>query len=169
MNKFCFVIHPLSFDDIARYEPGAKGKGEPILRKIMEWMPSYAAVHVTGVRAPDGRETEGWFVAAPLLPQQLIEFPREEVYRRVLGAIEIGARARRAGRGPRRVHRRRRRRGRHDQRALADSRDDRQLADDRRRRAESVSRRAGDGDRSVVVDGGRRSARPARSAPRACS
>ncbi len=91
MNRFCFVIHPLSFDDIARYEPGAKGKGEPILRKIMEWMPSYAAVHVTGVRTPDGRETEGWFVAAPLLPQQLVEFPREEVYRRVVRAIEIGA------------------------------------------------------------------------------
>lgn len=91
MNKFCFVIHPLSFDDIARYEPGAKGKGEAILRKIMEWMPSYAAVHVTGVRTPDGRETEGWFVAAPLLPQQLIDFPRDEVYRRVVRAIEIGA------------------------------------------------------------------------------
>jgi predicted amino acid dehydrogenase len=91
MNKFCFVIHPLSFDDIARYEPGAKGKGEAILRKIMEWMPSYAAVHVTGVRTPDGRETEGWFVAAPLLPQQLVEFPREEVYSRVVRAIEIGA------------------------------------------------------------------------------
>lgn len=91
MNKFCFVIHPLSLDDIARYEPGAKGKGEPILRKIMEWMPSYAAVHVTGVRTPDGRETEGWFVAAPLLPEQMLEFPREEVYRRILRAIEIGA------------------------------------------------------------------------------
>jgi fatty aldehyde-generating acyl-ACP reductase len=90
VNKFCFVIHPLSFDDIARYEPGAKGKGEPILRKIMEWMPSYAAVHVTGVQTPDGRETEGWFVAAPLLPQQLIDFPREEVYRRIVRAIEIG-------------------------------------------------------------------------------
>jgi fatty aldehyde-generating acyl-ACP reductase len=91
VNKFCFVIHPLSFEDIARYEPGAKGKGEPILRKIMEWMPSYAAAHVTGVRTPDGRETEGWFVAAPLLPQQLMDFPREEVYLRVLRAIEIGA------------------------------------------------------------------------------
>src|SRR5580693_9975589 len=91
MNKFCFVIHPLSLQDIERYEPGAKGKGEPILRKIMEWMPSYAAVHVTGVQTPDGRETEGWFVAAPLLPQQLIDFPREEVYRRIVRAIEIGA------------------------------------------------------------------------------
>jgi fatty aldehyde-generating acyl-ACP reductase len=91
MNRFCFVIHPLSLEDIARYEPGAKGKGEPILRKIMEWMPSYVAVHVTGVRTPDGRETEGWFVAAPLLAEQMVEFPREEVYGRVVRAIEIGA------------------------------------------------------------------------------
>ncbi len=90
MHKFCFVIHPLSLEDIARYEPGAKGKGEPIMRKIMEWMPSYAAVHVTGVRAPDGRETEGWFVAAPLLPDQMTELPREEVYARILRAIDIG-------------------------------------------------------------------------------
>jgi fatty aldehyde-generating acyl-ACP reductase len=91
MNKFCFVVHPLSLDDVARYEPGARGKGEAIIRKIMEWMPPWAAVHVTGVRAPDGREIEGWFVSACLLPEQIVELPREEVYRRVVSAIEIGA------------------------------------------------------------------------------
>ncbi len=88
--KFCFVIHPLSLDDIARYEPGAAGKGAPIVRKIMEWMPPWATVHVTGVRTPDGRETEGWFVTAPLLPEQMMELPKEETYTRVLRAIEIG-------------------------------------------------------------------------------
>jgi fatty aldehyde-generating acyl-ACP reductase len=90
LNKFCFVIHPLSLEDVARYEPGAKGKGDAIMRKIMEWMPPWAVVHVTGVRAPDGREVEGWFVSAPLLPEQMIEFPREEVYGRILAAIQIG-------------------------------------------------------------------------------
>ncbi|MFN2449116.1 MAG: shikimate dehydrogenase [Candidatus Baltobacteraceae bacterium] len=89
--KFCFVVHPLSLDDIVRYEPSAKGKGPAIVRKIMEWMPSWAAVHVTGVRAPDGRETEGWFVSAALLPEQMLDFPREEVYKRIVRAIEIGA------------------------------------------------------------------------------
>ncbi len=88
--KFCFVIHPVSLDDVARYEPGALGKGTPIIRKILEWMPSYAAVHVTGVRTPDGRETEGWFVAAPLLPEQMLALPREDVFKRILRAIEIG-------------------------------------------------------------------------------
>ena len=48
MAKFCFVIHPLSFEDVVRYEPGAKGKGKPIIAKIMEWMPAWAAAHVTG-------------------------------------------------------------------------------------------------------------------------
>lgn len=91
MAKFCFVIHPLSLEDVVRYEPGAKGKGAPIIAKILEWMPAYAAVHVTGVRTPDGRETEGWFVAAPLLPAQMLELPREEVYARILRAIAIGA------------------------------------------------------------------------------
>ncbi|MEO6914140.1 MAG: shikimate dehydrogenase, partial [Candidatus Baltobacteraceae bacterium] len=88
--KFCFVVHPLSLEDIGRYEPGAKGKGAPIVRKIMEWMPPWAAVHVTGVQAPDGRQTEGWFVCAPLFPDQMLEFPREEVYKRILGAVQIG-------------------------------------------------------------------------------
>jgi predicted amino acid dehydrogenase len=91
MAKFCFVIHPLSVEDVVRYEPGAKGKGDAIIAKIMEWMPPWAAAHVTGIRTPDGRETEGWFVAAPLLPQQMLEFPREAVYERILKAIEIGA------------------------------------------------------------------------------
>jgi fatty aldehyde-generating acyl-ACP reductase len=90
VHKFCFVIHPLSLDDVARYEPGAKGKGAPIVRKIMEWMPPWTVVHVTGVRAPDGRETEGWFVSAPLLPEQMMELPRDEVYGRILKAIDLG-------------------------------------------------------------------------------
>jgi fatty aldehyde-generating acyl-ACP reductase len=89
--KFAFVIHPLSFDDVARYEPGVVGKGRPIIEKIISWMPAYAAAHITGVRTPDGRETEGWFVAAPFMPEQMLSFPREQVYDKVLRAIEIGA------------------------------------------------------------------------------
>jgi fatty aldehyde-generating acyl-ACP reductase len=90
MAKFCFVIHPTSFEDVVRYEPGAAGKGRPIVAKILEWMPEYAAAHLTGIRTPDGRETEGWFVAAPLLPETMLELPREAVYARILRAIDIG-------------------------------------------------------------------------------
>ena len=88
--KFCFVIHPTSLEDVARYEPGSVGKGRALIEKIMEWMPAYAAVHVTGVRTPDGRETEGWFVAAPFMPEPMLALPRETVYKKILDAIDIG-------------------------------------------------------------------------------
>lgn len=91
MNRFCFVIHPTSLEDVARYEPGAVGKGEALIQKVLSWMPPYLAAHVTGVRAPDGREVEGWFTAAPLLPQQMLQLPREEVFGRILRAIELAA------------------------------------------------------------------------------
>ena len=89
--KFAFVIHPTSLEDVVRYEPGAVGKGRPIIEKILEWMPPYVAAHVTGVRTPDGRETEGWFVAANFMPEPMLALPRETVYKKVLGAIELGA------------------------------------------------------------------------------
>ena len=89
--KFAFIIHPTSLEDVVRYEPGAAGKGLPLVEKIMEWMPAYAAAHVTGVRAPDGRETEGWFVAAPYMPDSMLALPRETVYKKILDAIGIAA------------------------------------------------------------------------------
>ncbi|MGP6189761.1 MAG: shikimate dehydrogenase [Vulcanimicrobiaceae bacterium] len=89
--QFAFVIHPTSLEDVARYEPGAIGKGRPLIEKILEWMPAYAAVHVSGVRTPDGRETEGWFVAASYMPEQMLSLPRETVYKKILQAIGIGA------------------------------------------------------------------------------
>jgi predicted amino acid dehydrogenase len=88
--KFAFVIHPTSFEDVVRYEPGAAGKGRPLIAKIMEWMPAYAAAHITGIRTPDGRETEGWFVAAPYMPEQMLGLPRETVYAKILAAIDLG-------------------------------------------------------------------------------
>jgi fatty aldehyde-generating acyl-ACP reductase len=89
--KFCFVIHPTSLEDVVRYEPGAVGKGRPMIEKILEWMPAYAAAHVTGVRTPDGRETEGWFIGATYMPEQILALPRETVYAKISRAIEIGA------------------------------------------------------------------------------
>src|SRR6202051_1682791 len=89
--KFAFVIHPTSLEDVVRYEPSAAGKGRPLIEKIMEWMPAYAAADVTGIRTPDGRGTAGWFIGAPYLPEQMLTLPREQVYQKILDAIGIGA------------------------------------------------------------------------------
>jgi fatty aldehyde-generating acyl-ACP reductase len=91
METFAFITHPTSLDDVVRYEPGAAGKGRPIVEKIVEWLPAYNAARVTGIRTPDGREIAGWFIMAPLLPEQMLGFERERVYAKILDAIRIGA------------------------------------------------------------------------------
>ena len=91
MASFCFVTHPLSLVDVARYEPGAAGRSPALVAKILEWMPEYAGARVSGIRAPDGRTTDGWFIMLPLLPEQLLALPREDVYARIVRAVEIGA------------------------------------------------------------------------------
>jgi len=92
MGKFAFLIHPLSLEDVARYEPGARGKGAAIIEKILSWMPCWATAHITGVRSEaTGAETEGWFVTVPLMPELFVSLPRAEVYERIVRAVEIGA------------------------------------------------------------------------------
>ncbi|TAM72894.1 shikimate dehydrogenase [bacterium] len=92
MGKFAFLIHPLSLEDVARYEPGAKGKGRAIIEKILSWMPCWTTAHITGVRSQaTGKEIEGWFITVPLMPEHFVTLPREEVYGRILRACEMAA------------------------------------------------------------------------------
>lgn len=91
VSEFCFVVHPTSLDDVARFEPGAATKRPALVRKLLAWMPPHAIARVTGIRTPQGRETSGWFVAVPLLPEQMLALPREAVYDAIGAAVAIGA------------------------------------------------------------------------------
>src|SRR5579864_1480729 len=91
VRKFGFIIHPLSFDDVLRYEPKAAGKGQPLIKKILEWMPAYKVCEVTGVRSRTGEEILGYFIAVPLLPEQFLELPRAEVMGRIIRGANIAA------------------------------------------------------------------------------
>ena len=91
MRKFGFLIHPLSYDDVLRYEPKAAGKGRPLIRKILEWMPAYKVSDIKGVRGAAGEEIEGHFIAVPLLPDQFLELPREQVMDRIIRGANIAA------------------------------------------------------------------------------
>ena len=91
MRKFGFLIHPLSWDDVIRYERKAVGKGRPLIKKILEWMPAYKVSHITGVRSLTGEEIEGYFLTVPLLPEQWLELPREDAMARIIRAANIAA------------------------------------------------------------------------------
>jgi fatty aldehyde-generating acyl-ACP reductase len=91
LRKFGFLIHPLSYDDVLRYEPKAVGKGMPLIKKILEWMPAYKVSKITGVRSLTGEEIEGYFIGTPLLPEQWLELPREDVMARVIAGANLAA------------------------------------------------------------------------------
>ncbi|MBV8281438.1 MAG: NAD(P)H-binding protein [Candidatus Eremiobacteraeota bacterium] len=90
MRKFGFLVHPLSYDDVERYDPGAVGKGRPIIKKILEWIPPYRVSDIVGVRsAATGEEIEGHFIGVPLMPEQWLELPRTDIMARLVGAAEL--------------------------------------------------------------------------------
>ncbi len=91
MRKFGFIVHPLSYDDVLRYEPKAAGKGQPLIRKILEWMPAYKVCEVTGVRSPTGEEIMGYFIGVPLMPDQFLDLPRAEVMARIIRGANLAA------------------------------------------------------------------------------
>jgi len=90
LRKFGFLVHPLSYDDVERYDPGAVGKGRPIIKKILEWIPPYRVSDIVGVRsASTGEEITGHFIGVPLMPEQWLELPRTDIMNRLVGAAEL--------------------------------------------------------------------------------
>lgn len=93
VEKFAFVIHPLTVDDIFAH---------PILRYLKflprTWVERLAAhspamllSHVTGARSEEtGRELEGWLLGLGMTPKEMMRRDPEFTYRRLLDAAAIG-------------------------------------------------------------------------------
>lgn len=90
MNRFAFLTHPLGMKDVVRYAPKACGKREPVVLKILEWMPPFKASDIKGARSVNGVEIEGNFVMVPLMPSQFINLNRADVVERVKNAALLG-------------------------------------------------------------------------------
>ena len=89
MNRFAFIIHPLDVRDVARKYPFTRY----LPPRLVEWGLTFKSPqtisHITGVRGTDGSEAEGWFIACPLTPRQLLSLPEEEVWKRLVQAARI--------------------------------------------------------------------------------
>ena len=88
MEKFAFIIHPIDAKrDVAR-KGGIYAAGKYLPEPAVEWAIKFKepiiASHITGIRSATGAEAEGWFIACPLTPRQLLELPREFVYKRLI-------------------------------------------------------------------------------------
>ena len=88
MEKFAFIIHPINARrDVAR-KGGIYRVAQYLPEQTVEWLIKHkepiVASHITGIVSATGAEAEGWFIACPLTPRQLLELPQEFVYQRLI-------------------------------------------------------------------------------------
>ena len=98
MNRFAFVIHPLSqeyfkvvqpIDLLSRVSP-------PVfmdtLEKIMAYAPPFVYSRVTGIKSPTGAEAEGWLISVGGTPKEIMSHSPEFTYSRLLDAAAMAKR-----------------------------------------------------------------------------
>ncbi len=78
--------------DVARKYPFVKFLPERWVEEFARRKDPVLMSHITGIESPTGARTEGWFIALPLTPNQMIKtVPIEEVYRKITQCCDLGA------------------------------------------------------------------------------
>jgi predicted amino acid dehydrogenase len=87
MDNFAFIIHPVDPKrDVQRKFP-LLGKVLPVpaIDFFSRYFPPVFISHITGITSQaTGKEIEGWFIACPFTPKQMVSLPPETVYGKVI-------------------------------------------------------------------------------------
>lgn len=92
MNKFAFLLHPLTPHDVTRKFPWAARLPDSTIEWLLSRVPPFKVSHITGVRSRQGVEIEGWFIAVPRTARQLLAMAPEDAYRVITQAGRIAER-----------------------------------------------------------------------------
>ncbi|NTV87130.1 MAG: dehydrogenase, partial [Burkholderiaceae bacterium] len=98
MNRFAFVIHPLSQEYFKKVKPIEllSQVSPPMfmnsLEKIMAYAPPFVYSKVSGIKSPTGVETEGWLISVGGTPREIMNHSPEFTYRRLLDAAAMAKR-----------------------------------------------------------------------------
>ena len=88
MDKFAFIIHPITARDFCRKFPFAKNWSDGFIEGVMKYIPPFKVSNVAGVTSPHN-QTEGWFVGCPLTSRQMVEMPEPYVIKKIIRAGKI--------------------------------------------------------------------------------
>jgi len=89
VNRFAFIIHPISPEDIKKSLKPLSILPVPLLEAITKHFPPFKVSTIRGVRSLTGAETEGWFIGIPLTPRQFLSYPLDFVYKRLIQAGKL--------------------------------------------------------------------------------
>lgn len=92
MNKFGFILHPLSIADVARkYKVAQYVPGIVVEAVVARMTPKFLA-HISNLKSDAGSTADGCFVGCPLTVRQLVEWPPERCYGKILASVDMAAR-----------------------------------------------------------------------------
>ncbi len=92
MDNFAFIIHPVDPKrDVQRKFPLlGKVLSESAINFLSKYFPPVYISHITGITSQaTGKKIEGWFIACPLTPTQMISLPPEVVYKKVIATGKL--------------------------------------------------------------------------------
>ncbi len=95
INRFAFVIHPLSqqyLNNLKPLELVSKVAPAPVMdlvEKAVAYTPPFVFTKMEGIRSPDGVEAEGWLIVVGGTPKEIMSHPPEFTYRKLLDAANI--------------------------------------------------------------------------------
>jgi predicted amino acid dehydrogenase len=98
VNRFAFVIHPLSQEYFKNVKPIEllSQVSPPVfmdaVEKVMAYAPPFVYSKVTGIKSPTGVEAEGWLISVGGTPGEIMGHSPEFTYRRLLDAARIARR-----------------------------------------------------------------------------
>ncbi len=94
MEKFAFIIHPLSLQDMEHLSPVMRYIPGWLIEAGLKMKKPFKVSHITGIKSRYA-EAEGWFIGCPLTAKQMLELPEEFVMDRIIEsgqvAQELGA------------------------------------------------------------------------------
>ncbi len=98
VNRFAFVIHPLSqesfkmeksLDFMSQLAPP---KFMDIVEKVVAYAPPWVYSKITGIQSSTGVEAEGWLISVGGTPKQMLSHRPEFTYSRLLAAAKMAKR-----------------------------------------------------------------------------
>ena len=92
MDNFAFIIHPVDPKrDVQRKYPWlGKLLPVPAIDFFSRYFPPVYISHITGIISlATGKEIEGWFIACPYTPKQMVSLPPETVYNKVIATGKL--------------------------------------------------------------------------------
>lgn len=88
MDKFAFVIHPITIEDVAKKIPVAQHLPQFAVERVLRLLPPFKVSDITGIKS-SSREITGEFIACPLTSGQLLDLPEKVTLQKIIHSVKL--------------------------------------------------------------------------------